>query len=174
MAGYTLIAARDVLCVYPEGESPAAAQPLAQGILLYQGLKQVSKLAIVIDYPDGDKLEHWLATHGLRDHALVVRNPREDDPAEGRQEMLTSVRQLGQVDLAVEGDVALAARMLHLGVPTLLASNPAYTRLEFRPDATRVGRPWAELTEEIEAQAALRESDKRVTADVAGTRYEDD
>lgn len=174
MAGYTLIAVRGVLCEHGDDESPAAAKPLGAGIHLYRGLSQVSKIVVVNDHPQVDRVQYWLKAHGLRDHVQFLQNHREDDPREGRHELLVEARRLGAVDLAIEGDSGMAAKMLHLGVTTLLLSVPAYTRQEFRPDAPRSGKAWSELLEEIDAQDELRESDTRITADIAGTRFEDD
>lgn len=174
MAGYTLIAIRDVLCVHGDDESPAAAKPVGAGVQLYRGLSQVSKLMVVNDHPQADRVQYWLKAHGLRDHVQFLQNHRTDDPREGRHELLTEARRLGAVDLAIEGDPGMAAKMLHLGVTSLLLSVPAYTRQEFRPDAPRSGRAWTELLEEMEAQDELRESDTRITADIAGTRFEED
>lgn len=174
MAGYTLIAIRGVLCEHGDDESPAAAKPIGAGLQLYRGLGQVSKLVVVNDHPEPDKVQYWLKAHGLRDHTQFLQNTRTDDPREGRHELLTEARRLGSVDLAIEGDPAMAAKMLHLGVTSLLMTTPAYTRQEFRPDAPRSGRAWSELLEEIDAQDELRKSDTRITADIAGTRFEDE
>lgn len=175
MAGYTLITVRGVLAEYTDNESPAAARLVQEGYTLFNAYKQVSKIMLVIDDAEHvDRLTYWLKIHGLRDFTQILVNPRSDSPAEGRRELLETARRMGAVDLVVEADSSLAARMLHLGATTLLLSVPTYTRPEFKPGASRVGRPWADLVDELEAQNALREADDRVTADVAGTRYEDD
>lgn len=174
MAGYTLINVRGVLADYHDAESPAAAKLVPAGYNLYHGMKQISKISLIIDDPAHlDRLSYWLRTHGFTDHIHIHVNSRADSPLEGRSDLILAARQMGPVDLVVEADPALAARMLHAGVPTLLLSVPQYTRPEFRPGASRVGKPWDALVSELDAQRELSTGDDRVTADVAGTRFED-
>lgn len=176
MAGYTLLAFRDVLGSRPAGESPAAATPVTAGRMLYHGIRQYSPLLLVLDEEAEHHalVDHWLHTHGYRNHVAVLINPRPDAPAEGRAEVVAAARRMGALDLAVDADPQLAARMVHLGVSSLLLSVPAYTRPEFRPDASRVGRSWSVITEELDAQLALREGDNRLADNVQGTRFEDE
>ena len=173
MAGYTLIAVRGVLAEHDDDENPAAARVIPSGAVLYHALKQVSKLLVVIDAPEADRVVWWLKAHGFRDHVDVLVNPRPDAPAEGRGSVITDARKKGPIDLVVEGAPDLAARSLHSGSVTLLMSVPAYTLSEFKPGAPTTGRPWTELLEELEEQDETRANDPRVTADIAGTRYDD-
>lgn len=172
MAGYTLVAF-DALASFGAGENPAAAQPRAVGTLLYHALGPRSKLVVIDDTALPDRVDYWLAQHGFRDHLQVLRNLRADEPLEGRARLVSQARQLGSVEFAVEFSPEKAARMLHLGVTTLLLSVPQYTLPEFRPDAgVRAGAPWATLIGERDAQDQLRAEDRRVTADVVGSQHE--
>ena len=174
MAGYTLIAVRGVLAEHDDGENPAAARVVSSGRILYHSLKQVSKLLVVVDQPEADRVAWWLKAHGFRDHVGVLVNPRPDAPVEGRSQVVADARQKGPLDLAVEGSAELAARTLHSGVVTLLVSVPEYTLSEFKPGADASGRPWSELLDELDTQAEMKASDTRFTADIAGARYDED
>lgn len=172
MPGYTTISIEGVLAD-PTGEpSFAAAKFLQAGALIYHGLKGATKIVLLTDQQDQEKVDHWLKVHGFRDHVLLLYNPEPYDLIRGREELISEVRRRGSYELAVEAEDRYAARILSHGVSTLVVAHPTYTRAEFQPGEETTARPWSQVVEELDRQQAAHSEDERVTADVAGTKYE--
>lgn len=172
MPGYTTIAIEGVLADQGSESSFAASKLLTPGVLVYHGLKNVSKILLVADHQDREKVEHWLKAHGFRDHVDLIFNPVPEDLVRGREELIPEIRRRGGYDLAVESEDRYAARAVAAGVSTLVIAHPAYTRSEFRPDDAQEIQPWNKVVEELDRQRDMHSKDDRITADVAGTQYE--
>lgn len=135
-----------------------------QGELLYHALAQGNKVALVSNSLSEEKVAYWLRINGFRDHEYLF-SARVDDPFEVGGTRLRQVKSVSatqnSVDLVIEPDPEIAARLMHEGVPTLLFMHPRYSRPEFRPDFEEKLTPWDALVEEIETQRILKSSDPR-------------
>jgi hypothetical protein len=171
MGGHISVAF-SVLADWSEVENLAAAKMRPTGKLLYLSMTRERPVTVVLDHPEIALATHWLASHLLTRHSLIVPNPRTDDPAEGRGAVVETIRSRGPLELAIESDPALAARMLHYGVPTMLVSEPFYARPEFRPDAEKTVSPWANIVSELDAQRTMLAEDSRIKGESHGDRFE--
>jgi len=165
MAGYTVIYIEGVLA-HQDRDSFAASPAIREGLLLYHGMKQVSKVLLVTDHLKRDQVEHWLKMHGLRDHVMLLTND------EDHLTLVQRARHVGAIDLAVTAEPAVAEVFVAQGVTTVMLGVPEYLRPEFR--AIPGPKPWDGMLQELEQQRDTKSEDPRITADVAGTRYDDD
>lgn len=174
MAGQALITIDGVLADQGDESSFAASKFLPEGVLIYKALASITKIVLVSLQPEREKtkVEYWLKAHGLQEHVRVIYDPSPDDLERGLEMVVGEVRRSGALDVAIEADSQRAARLVHHGVPTLVFGRPAYTRGEFKPGTERTARPWQEVIEELDAQRGMNTEDERISADVAGTRYE--
>lgn len=172
MPGYTTIAVEGVLADQGNEPSFAAAKFLQAGALLYHGFRGVTKILLLTDNQDEEKVEHWLKVHGFTHHLDVLYNPEPYDLIRGREDLIAEVRRRGGYELAVESEDRYAARLLSHGVSTVVVAHPTYTRAEFQPGEASTARPWEQVVAELDRQQAVHSEDDRVTADVAGEKYE--
>lgn len=140
---------------------------LAGGALLYHGLAEVMKIALITD-EDKERTQRWLAINGFREHVLLL-SPDADDVLVGgtrRAHQIVLLKLAGSdVDMLVEPDPTIAAAVLQAGTPVMLFAHPKYSRPEFRPGGKNLPTPWSTLVAEIEAQETLRAGDTRIGAD---------
>jgi hypothetical protein len=175
-AATTLISIDGVLGDQEGEESFAAAKLLTEGLLLYRALTAVGKVVLFTNqtFEQRNRVDYWLKIHGLNDHEDLIFDPWPGDLDRSTELLVAEVRRRGSLTMAIEADPARAARLLHLGVSTLVVARPAYTRSEFRPDSGREVKPWGEVIMELDAQRDIDSEDERTTAGVAGTRFADD
>lgn len=170
-----LITIDGVLAHQGDEDSFAASKVIEEGALIYRAFTSIAKVALLSlqNYEsDRTKVEYWLQVHGLTDHVWLLFDPWPTDVNRSVDMVVNEVRRSGGLGLAVESDSRRAARLLHHGVSVSVLGRPEYTRREFRPDVPRTARPWEEVIEELDEQRAINSEDDRITADVAGQRYE--
>lgn len=137
---------------------------IRQGQRLYHGLKETSKIAVVSNSLQHQQVERWLLLNGFTDHPYFygadVTDPWEVGGTRLRQ--IQHLREGGNfVELVVEPDPDIAARLMSEGLSVAAFLHPKYTRPEFRPDWSGEVKPWDTLVAEVERQEAMRVLDKR-------------
>jgi hypothetical protein len=139
--------------------------PIQPGLDLYFGLATRAKLVLLTGEMDGQGLSTWLLTEGLHEHVKVFYSDVVlADLSEGGERLcqLASARQLGyDVELVIEPDPLVSARLLVAGYNVLTFSHAEYSVPAWRPDAIVKVRPWDELVSQVEREAYLRATDPR-------------
>lgn len=142
---------------------------IPHGSILYHGLKETSRLALLTNDTDIDAVMHWLDVNGFREHPylLPTRDTDLGDLGERRMRQVQRLREAGcPVDLLVEPDPSISALAIRNGIAVLSFVAPRYSRPYFRPDYDGSIRPWDELTAEVVMQQELRAQDPRPTMEV--------
>lgn len=169
MATYVAFAVEGVLA--RAGESPAARQPIPEGLRLFEALRKLYKIVLLTSGED-NVIEDWLRRQGIRGHTALAGPPRAetyDKFATLRADQLMDLRSHGYaLELFIDANPAAVARALELGITGLVFASPKYLRPEFRPDAQTRVRAWDEIEAEIGRQNALRTGEPLVTADLEG------
>lgn len=170
MAGYVAIAIEGVLARAGEGDNLVACQPLVAGLQIYRTLRRGYKVALLAHERDESKILHWLRTNDVSDYTTVLAGGgagEAERPAARREEQLRTLRGRGYaLDLVIDASPAVIAKAMHMGITALLFASPAYARPEFRPDAPRGIREWADMEGEIALQRELRTAEPPRTADL--------
>lgn len=139
--------------------------PIKPGLDLYFGLATRAKLVLLTGEMFGEGLADWLLIEGLHEHVKVMYSDvvlRDLSDGGERLAQLASARQLGyDVELVIEADPLVSARLLVAGYNVLTFSHAEYSVPAWRPDAAVAVRPWAELVEQVEREAYLRATDPR-------------
>lgn len=139
--------------------------PIQPGLDLYFGLATRAKLVLLSGELVDDGLDYWLKTEGLHEHVKVFYSDvvlRDLSHGGERLCQLASARQLGyDVELAVEPDPSVSARLLVAGYNVLTFTHAEYSVPAWRPDAAVKVRPWRELVEQVERESYLRATDPR-------------
>lgn len=140
--------------------------PIPVGISLYHSLASVFNVVIV---SDGEEklVSSWLDLEGLNKHGSVVYSDFYLDqrlPQERRLAQVQGLRSKGfAVTLVVEPDPVVASFLLINGYHVLNFLHSEYALPQWRPDYERQQKPWAQIVEEVDRQAALRAIDERMS-----------
>ena len=131
--------------------------PILQGVALYRSLQAQRRTLILCD--ERELTEVWLRENKIVriDDLLCMEDFDFDDPFS----LVEYCRSKGTVELVVTADPELATTILDSGIPTLLFLSPKYIRPEFRPDAPRGAKAWADLTASLDKQDELYREDPR-------------
>jgi hypothetical protein len=107
--------------------------------------------------------ERWLNINKIVDFDNIVDNTvaLAGEGLEERQ--INYARSRGPIDLFITGDPHLWAYAFDLGIASAMFAQPSYLRPEFRPDAPKRLRAWAEIEEAVEKQNELRTTDLRLS-----------
>lgn len=149
-------------------QSPTNDSPIPTGILLYHGLKATFNIALVFDGKDEEKLKYWTDLHGFTEHSYVFPAIVTDFdylPGDKRLAQMGRIRRAGcSIDLVIEPDPLVAARLLKAGFTVLNFLSPLYSRPEYRPDYEgNKPRAWDSLIAESKQQEDLRVADTRLS-----------
>lgn len=131
---------------------------------LYEALKEQMKVVLLDDGSHRD-VDHWLNVHGISGYARAYTPPADFAPrtvAEGRLQMLGTIRNRDGCDLVIESDPICAREELRAGYTVMLYSKPQYLMDIWHPEAKREPRPWDEIVDDIERQRATKARDHRL------------
>jgi hypothetical protein len=135
--------------------------PIYQGMALYKMLNFDNKVYILSKDKKND--ERWLREQKLNvvDDIIGPEVPAPKDDLEFYQ--IQHIRGLGGgFEMAITADPELAAKLLKVGVTTLLFMQPIYMNEKFRPDGRQGVRSWQKIKEELESQQEAFLEDPRV------------
>jgi hypothetical protein len=131
------------------------------GIPVYRAFKAVGRVILITEL-ERKAAEAWCAINHVFDYDDLLGPEVTVDPDEPlKHRQIAAARQRGQVHMYIDGDPAMVAEALRLGIPSLLLSSPSYARPEFRPDAPKGVRRWDDLMAERTRQQAMKAVDYR-------------
>jgi hypothetical protein len=129
---------------------------MASTLTVYNQLTYMSSMTRV-------ETERWLNVNKIVDFDDVI-DKTVALAGEGLQErQLNYARSRGAIDLFITGNPTLWAYAFNLGIPCVMFAQPSYLRPEFRPDAPKSMRSWADIEKAVEKQNELRTTDRRLT-----------
>lgn len=132
--------------------------PNRQGIDLYQALAGIGRV-VVLGGPEQAKDEYFLASNGLGLHVSYVPEDwsHSNDQGAIRIKQVNDIRAAGTpIDLVVEPDPQIAARIFDVSVPVLLYLHPRFSEPSFRPDFKSVAKPWDEMVKVVDYQIQMK------------------
>lgn len=132
---------------------------IIEGVALYKSLNETNRVILLTD--DRERTDIWMKTNNLAkkiDDIIEVAKTELDNP-EIRQ--IDQIRSSGKIDFVVTSNVTIAGQLIELGTPVLVFLNPKYARPEFRPGSREGVRSWASITEELDKQQKLYDTDQR-------------
>jgi hypothetical protein len=141
---------------------------MTSGVALYHSLCGDGKRKAFFWSESGDReqLRHWLIVN------LILKAQPNVLLDMDRTEAITAVRALGyDLEFYVDADPAGAAQAMAMGQTTLLFASPSYARPEFRPDAPKELRRWADIEAETVRQRTLLATDNRREIDPSLARF---
>jgi len=122
--------------------------PIPEGFKLYRTLLSSYRIVLSID-DDLKKTDHWLKTNYLFDYADVLTNKNFYSGQELRLRHIDLVKQGEKLELFIDSDPEMCAKVLADGIPTLLVSTPKY--FQTHKDI----KPWDVITKEQERQKEI-------------------
>lgn len=136
--------------------------PIYQGIALYRLLADSNKVFILSSDKKID--ERWLREQKLRgyDDMIGPEVPQASENLLYAQVLHARSISVGAFEMAVVPDPEVAAKLLGVGITTLLFLQPLYIKEEFRPDSRKGVRSWTEIREEIIKQQDSFAEDPRL------------
>lgn len=126
---------------------------IADGVDLYRSLSASTDMVLLTDTDDEDT-RWWLKRERIELPPYLLH--ADTGPREAQLAACRTVLGL-PVGMFITSSPHEAAVALRLGFTSVCFSHPLFAREEFRPDAARGRRPWAELAGEIEHQERLLE-----------------
>lgn len=140
--------------------------PIPIGLSLYHSLASTFNVVLVSDSREKE-VNHWLDLEGLNKHATVIYSDFLLDnktAQERRYAQIHALRARGfAVTIVVEPDPLVASFLLAKGYSVLNFLHSEYALPQWRPDFERQQKPWEEIVEEVNKQAALRAIDERMS-----------
>lgn len=136
--------------------------PIYQGIALYKLLSDSNKIFLLSTDKKID--ERWLREQKLRGYDDMIGPDVFTDLDDLLYAQVLHARNssVGAFELAIIPDPAVAAKLLAVGVTTLLFLHPFYVKEEFRPDSRKGIRSWSEIVDELEKQQDSFSEDPRI------------
>lgn len=139
---------------------------IPSGMNLYYGMATRAKIVLLTSEMQKEGgLEHWLLVEGMAEHVRIIWSDvvlQSMPAAEERLRQLAEARQLGfDIELVVESDPAVSARLLAGGYNTLTFTHAEYTVAAWRPDARLKVKPWDDLVAQVDREQELRAKDTR-------------
>ena len=134
--------------------------PIYQGIAIYRLFNQNNKIYLLSS--DRKKDEIWLKQHNIFgiDDLIDADVPGVTDDLAFRQ--VEYCRSQGGFELAITSDPELTAKLLSVGITTLMLLHPTYIREEFRPDSRQGIKSWSDIVSEIDIQKDSFKEDPRI------------
>ena len=134
--------------------------PIPQGMSLFRTLKDKGRVLLLC--PNKALGDRWLREN----KANFIDDIVGPDVAIGADflelRQVEYCRGQGQVDLVITSDPELAARLLEIGVTTLMFLHPVYLTEKFRPDGRQGVKSWDKIKGEIVKQQEAFLEDTRV------------
>lgn len=132
---------------------------IIEGVALFKSLNENNRVILLTD--DRERTDIWMKTNNLAkklDDIIEISATELDNP-ELRQ--IDQIRSSGKIEFVVTANVTIAGQLLEVGTPVLVFLNPKYARPEFRPGSREGIRSWASITEELDKQQKLYDTDQR-------------
>lgn len=139
---------------------PHSEGAIAEGVTLYRGLCESSRLYLLSAVWTSQEMSRWLFGRGIEPRHIGYRlalTPSATD----RLNALAKITSWNPA-LILESDAVCAAELLRAGYPTALFAVPAYRAVSWRPDSAAGPDPWDIVAAEIQRQADLRYTDERL------------
>lgn len=139
-----------------------AGSPIYQGIALFKLLSDSNKVFLISEDKKID--ERWLREQKLRgyDDMIGPDVPLLLDNLLYSQVVYARNASVGAFELAVIPDPEVAAKLLGVGITTMLFLHPSYIKEEFRPDSRKGIQSWADIVSELERQQDSFAEDPRI------------
>ena len=142
---------------------------IPDGLVMYRAFKILGRVILITSLEES-MARVWLMMHNLSDYDLLLDNSCSLDPEESlKVRQLSVAKARGSVNFYVDSDPSMAAEALRQGLTTILVSSPKYSRPDFRPDAPKGVRRWADIVEERTRQQSLKAADVRLKLDESET-----
>jgi hypothetical protein len=137
--------------------------PIPQGMSLYRTFKEKGRVVLLGNHKAKD--DRWLRENktNLVDD-LIATDLNLADP---EFDLVMSCRGSGPVEMVITADPELAAKLLNVGVTTVMFLHPVYITEKFRPDSRQGAKPWKSIKDEIVRQQETYVEDHRVN-DIEG------
>lgn len=137
-------------------------QPIPQGIMMVGALSSWNSIA-VMSPSDYQQTQQWLDVNKVVDFDKIIDSSvgLVDEGLAERQ--IKYARSIGPVDLFITNSPTSWAFAFNQGIASVMFGVPSYTRPEFRPDAPKRVRAWADIEQAIEEQNSLRTKDARLS-----------
>ena len=132
---------------------------IIEGVALFKSLNETNRVILLTD--NRERTDIWMKTNNLAkklDDIIEISETELGDP-EIRQ--IDQIRSSGKIDFVVTADVTIAGKLIEVGTPVLVFLNPRYARPEFRPGSREGIRSWETITNELDKQQKLYETDQR-------------
>lgn len=132
---------------------------IIEGVALFRSLNETNRVILLTD--NRERTDIWLKTNNLAkklDDIIEIASTELGNP-EIRQ--IDQIRSSGKIEFVVTANVTIAGQLLEVGTPVLVFLNPKYTRPEFRPGSREGVRSWASITDELDKQQKLYDTDQR-------------
>lgn len=146
-------------------------EPISNGIIMIGQLSAYNQLTFMTSLTRAEA-EQWINVNKIVDYDQLLDSSVRliDEELGHRQIQLARAR--GNVDLFITNNPSMWAYAFDQGIPSLMFGVPSYTRPEFRPDAPKKARAWADIEASIAKQNELRTKDARLNSDEEGVRFE--
>jgi hypothetical protein len=146
-------------------------EPIPNGIVLVAQLAAYNQILIMSELTEAEATQ-WMNANKVVDYDMLMDSSlqRVDEPLKNRQ--LLYARARGNVEMVITNDPTFWAFAFEQGLTAIMFGVPSYTRVEFRPDAPKKVRAWAEIEDAIRKQNELRTQDKRLSQGSEGFRFE--
>lgn len=136
-------------------------EPISTGVLMVGTLSVYNQLVFMGNETQAE-LKYWMDSNKVVDYDLMIDNSVKLEGEDLAQRQLTVARSRGPVDLFITNNPSMWAYAFDQGIPSVMFGVPAYTRVEFRPDAPKKVRTWAQIQESITAQNIAKTNDARL------------
>jgi hypothetical protein len=140
--------------------NPTTNAPIPAGMHLYRTFKEKGRVLVLAD--NRDRTDRWLRENKLAlfDDIVGPEMTVGHDFPEYRQ--VEHCRGLGSIEYVVTSNPELSAKLLEVGITSLLFLQPVYIAEKFRPDSRQGAKSWTAIREEIVKQQEAFFEDERV------------
>jgi hypothetical protein len=109
-----------------------------------------------------DEAEYWFDINKVVDYDLLIDSSVGLEGEDLAERQIKYARARGPIELFITNNPKHWVFAFDQGIPSVLFAVPAYTRLEFRPDAPKKIRTWDEIEEAVKTQNQVRTKDARL------------
>lgn len=145
-------------------------EPILPGIQMVGALSAWNKITFITEMSAAEA-EQWVNVNKIFDYDNMIDSSIGLIGEDLKHRQLKMARANGSVELFITGNPKLWAVAFDLGIPSIMFGIPSYTRPEFRPDAPKKVRAWADIEEAVKKQNELRTKDARINR-TEGIRFE--
>jgi hypothetical protein len=145
-------------------------EPIMQGIQMVGALSSWNRISFITELSNKGA-QQWVNINKIVDYDNLVDSSAGLEGEVLKHRQIKFLRAKGGVDLLITSDPSLWAFAFEQGITSVLFGSPSYTRPEFRPDAPKKVRAWADIEASIAKENELRTKDARLAA-AERTRFE--